>query len=67
MVKFGKTEVVRERFYAKNLQKFGMLMLITCGLNVPEDDKEYESFTAIPIDFLIVYENKYWTIVLIKL
>ena len=32
-----------------------------------EDDKEYESFTAIPIDFLIVYENKYWTIVLIKL
>ena len=30
-----------------------------CGLNVPEDDVEYESFTVISIDSLHVYENKY--------
>ena len=29
------------------------------SLNVPEDDKECESFTIIPIDFFLVYENKY--------
>ena len=28
------------------------------GLNVPEDDIEYESFTAISFDSLLVYENK---------
>ena len=30
------------------------------GLNVPEDDIEYESFTVISIDSLLVYENKYY-------
>ena len=30
------------------------------GLNVPEDDIECESFTAISIDSLLVYENKYY-------
>ena len=27
------------------------------GLNVPEDDTEYESFTVISIDTLLVYEK----------
>ena len=31
-----------------------------CGLNVPEDDQECESFTVISIDSLLVYENKYY-------
>ena len=31
-----------------------------CGLNVPEDDKECESFTVISIDSLLVYNNKYY-------
>ena len=31
-----------------------------CGLNVPEDDMECESFTVISIDSLLVYENKYY-------
>ena len=31
-----------------------------CGLNVPEDDMEYESFTVISIDSLLVYNNKYY-------
>ena len=29
------------------------------GLNVPEDDVEWESFTIISIDSSLVYENKY--------
>ena len=28
------------------------------GLNVPEDDKECESFTAISIDSILVYNKK---------
>ena len=31
-----------------------------CGLNVPEDDMECESFAVISIDSLLVYENKYY-------
>ena len=31
-----------------------------CGLNVPEDDMECESFTVISIDSLLVYKNKYY-------
>ena len=30
------------------------------GLNVPEDDIEYESFTLISIDSFLVYGNKYY-------
>ena len=30
------------------------------GLDVPEDDKECESFTVISIDSLLVYDNKYY-------
>ena len=31
-----------------------------CGLNVPEDDTECESFTIISVDYLLVCENKYY-------
>ena len=31
-----------------------------CDLNMPEDDVEYESFTVISIDYLLVYESKYY-------
>ena len=31
-----------------------------CGLNVPEDDIECESFTVISIDSLLAYEKKYY-------
>ena len=30
------------------------------GLNVSEDDIEFESFTVISVDALLVYENKYY-------
>ena len=30
------------------------------GLNVPEDDIEYESFTVIFIDSLLIWESKYY-------
>ena len=31
---------------------------IFCGLNTPENDLEWESFTVISIDFFLVYKNK---------
>ena len=31
-----------------------------CDLDVPENDKEYESFTVISIDSLLVYNEKYY-------
>ena len=31
-----------------------------CGLNVPEDDTECESFAVISIDSLLVYKSKYY-------
>ena len=31
-----------------------------CDLNMPEDDIEYESFTVISIDYLLVYKSKYY-------
>ena len=31
-----------------------------CGLNVSENDIEYESFTVISIYYFLVYENKYY-------
>ena len=33
---------------------------IFCGLHVPEDDIECESFTVISIDSLLAYKNKYY-------
>ena len=30
------------------------------GLNVPEDDKECETFTVISIDSLLLYNKKYY-------
>ena len=32
----------------------------SCGLNMSEDDIEWESFTVISLDSLLVYENKYY-------
>ena len=40
-------------FYEKVYSNF-------CGLNVLIDGVEFESFTIICIDFLRVYENKYY-------
>ena len=31
-----------------------------CGLNVPEDDIKFESFPVISVDYLLVYNNKYY-------
>ena len=37
-----------------------------CGLNVPEDDIECESFTIIYIDSLLVHEHKYYLMVYLE-
>ena len=45
----------------KIIQKCGgKVCTIFCGLIVPEDDVEFESFAVISIDSLLVYENKYY-------
>ena len=31
-----------------------------CGFNMPEDDIKCESFTVISIDYLLVYDEKYY-------
>ena len=36
------------------------LILICRDLSVPEDDIECESFADISIDFLLVYDSKYY-------
>ena len=43
----------KTRTYGDNFQT------IFCSLNVPGDVAEYESFTVVSIDSLLVYENKY--------
>ena len=37
-----------------------MINLILLTLDVPEDNTEYESFTVISLESLLVYENKYY-------
>ena len=36
------------------------ILIFLCGLNMAEDGTECESFTVISIDFLLLYENKYY-------
>ena len=33
-----------------------------CGLNVPEEGVEFEPFTIISINLLLVYKNKYYIV-----
>ena len=35
-------------------------ILTFCGLNVPENDINVNFFTAVSIDSIVVYENKYY-------
>ena len=43
-----------------NIRKYSCDVYTNCrGLNVPEDDIEWEYFTVISIDSLLVYENKF--------
>ena len=53
--------VYDDRYIKTKIRKYGDKVYTNfCGLNVPEDNIEYESFTVISTDSLLVYENKYY-------
>ena len=48
-----------DRYIKTKLRTYGTKVFTKfCGLNVPDDDIECESFTVISIDFLLVYKKK---------
>ena len=50
-----------DRYIKNKMRIFGDKVYINFrDLNVPENDIEYESFTAISIDSLLLYKNKYY-------
>ena len=48
-----------DRYMKTKIKTHGDVYSDFCGLNVPVDDIEWESFTVISIDSLLVYKNKY--------
>ena len=54
-----KTDIY-DRYIKTKIRTYSDKVYINfCGLNVPEDDIECESFTVISIDSLLVYNKKY--------
>ena len=50
-----------DRYMKTKIRKYGHKVYTNFhGLNVPEDDIEWESFSVISLDYLLVYENKYY-------
>ena len=50
-----------DRYIKTKIRRFGDKVYTNFhGLNVPEDDIEYQSFAFISVDSLLVYENKYY-------
>ena len=50
-----------DRYIKTKIRKYGDKVYTNFrGLNVPEDDKECESFTVISVDALLVHENKFY-------
>ena len=56
-IKLNALPVYDDRYIKTKIRTFGDKV---CGLNVPEDDIECESFTVISIDSLLVYDKKYY-------
>ena len=49
------------RFVKNKLRSYGDKVYTNfCGLNVPDDDIECESWTVISINFLLVFHDKYY-------
>ena len=72
-IKLNALPVYDVRYIKTKIRTFSdKIYTNVCGLNVPEDDMECESFTIISIDSLLVYNKKNYlqsiqTIMLIKL
>ena len=60
-IKLNALPVHDDRYIKTKIRTFGDKVYTDFrGLNVPEDDKECEYFTVISIDFLLVYDTKYY-------
>ena len=60
-IKLNALTVYDDRYIKNKISTYGINIYTTfCGLNVPKDDIECESSTAISIDSLLVYEGKYY-------
>ena len=57
-IKLNASPVYDDRYIKSKIRTYGDTNF--CGLNEPEVDIEYESFTVISIDSLLSYENKYY-------
>ena len=53
--------VYNDRYIKSKTRTYGDKICTSFGgINVPEDDVEYESFTVSSIDSLFLYENRYY-------
>ena len=60
-IKLNALQVYDNRYIKTEIRTYGDKDYINFrGLNVPEDDRECESFVVICIDFLLVYNSKYY-------
>ena len=60
-IEWNALPVYDDRYIKANIRTYSNKVYTNfCGLNVPEDDVECESFTVIFIDSLLVYNNKYY-------
>ena len=60
-IKLNASPVYDDRYIKTKIRTFGDKVFINfCGLNVPDDDIECESFTVISIDSFLVYNKKYY-------
>ena len=61
-IKLNALSVYDDRYTKTKIRTYGGKVYINFGgLNVPEDDIEFESFAIISIDSLLVYESKYYS------
>ena len=67
-IKLNAVPVYDDRYIKIKLRTYGDKVYINFrNLYVPEDDIECESLTVISVDFLLVYENKYYLQVYLQL
>ena len=60
-IKLDALPVYDDRYIKTKVRTYGNKLYTNFrGLNVPKNDLECESFTVFSIDFLPVYENKYY-------
>ena len=60
-IRLNTLPVYDDRYIKTKIKSFGDKVYTNfCGLSVPKDDIECESFTVISIDSLLVYDNKYY-------